>query len=158
MSFISLYIQHRDGSARFVKQRPQYQYQIWKLSRQCDIMADRYSTLVSYRWHTQDRGAPENTGDTLNKRRLLSTTTACYESVIRVHLLLWFTVWAGNTEMTTHTRIRMSLCGLSQSWRHTHTIKWHTACQTSLIFIFMAQNPESFHVFTSGFLQLHFSI
>lgn len=84
-------------------------------------MADWYSTLVSYRWHTDDHSAPKITGDTLNKRWLLSTLTVCYESVIKVHLLLWFAVWAGSTEMTTLTRIRTSLCGLRQSQRHTHT-------------------------------------
>lgn len=84
-------------------------------------MADQCRPPLSNRWHTHDRAAPENTDDTsLNKRWLVPTITVCYECVIKVHLLLWFTVWAGNAEMITHTGIRMSPCGLSQSQRHTH--------------------------------------
>lgn len=108
------------GVYLLIKQRPKYKYQIWKLSTPCDIMADQYRTPLSNRWHTHDRAAPENTDNTLNKRWLVPTITVCYECVIKVHLLLWFTVWAGNAEMITHTGIRMSPCGLSQSQRHTH--------------------------------------
>lgn len=117
-------------------------------------MAEQYSTNTQVS-HTHYRGAPENTADTLNKRRPQSTITVCYESVVRVHLLLWFTVWAGNTQMTTHTRIRTALCGLCQSQRQTYARTHNTtlaACQTYIFILsFMAQSNETLNVYTPNF-------
>lgn len=75
-----------------------------------------------------DRGAPENTPWT-NGVWLLQLLS-CYEWEIKVHLPLWFTVWAGKAEITTHAGIRTLLCGLKLSQQHTHTINTHTACHT----------------------------
>lgn len=119
-----------------IKQKPGYRYQMWKLSTLCD-----------FRWHAHDCSAPENADDTLNKRWLPSTITVCYECVIKVHLLLWFTVWAGNTEMTTHTGIRMSPCGLSQSQRHTYHHLTHKNDKHVCLFSYSwlkIMNPFSF--------------
>lgn len=73
---------------------------------------------------TDDCSAPEITGNTLNKQGLRPTVTVCSESVIRgrtpavmIHSL------GRKQEMTTHTRIRVSLCGLCQSQQYTHVHK-----------------------------------
>lgn len=152
----SRYTYSAERSRPVNKTRPEYEYQQENSAH--SVPSWLTGTLVSYRWHTHDRSAPENTGDTLNKRRLLSTITAC--------MSLWLeSTCCYDSQSGQETQRWQHTLGLGcrcVGWAnlgdtHTHQKLTYSTPNIAFIFIVMAQNPESFHVFTSESLQLHFS-